>query len=71
MEELEAMVYLLLGLWFFVTGRQKAEQQKAREERQKRLQEAFNAAFLCRLVVWAVFFKNAGCRAYDSSLTTL
>ena len=43
MEELEAMVYLLLGLWFFVTGRQKAEQQKAREEReerQKRLQEA-------------------------------
>ena len=55
MEELEAMVYLLLGLWFFVTGRQKAEQQKAREEReerQKRLQEARkNAQF-------GLFFKK-------------
>ena len=40
MEEQEAMVYLLLGLWFFDTGRLKAEQQKARVDRRKRLREA-------------------------------
>ena len=35
MEEQEAMVYLLLGLWFFVTGRLKAEQKKKQSNKKR------------------------------------